>query len=102
MLLGRDASDFDVLLRDPLLPASTAISDNDDTGPSGLNCDNDDTGPSGLGEDNDMTPGATGWSVDTDFQAAQATGPTLELACHTLAVKEDVIVGVSGRVPSPI
>lgn len=48
VLLGRDAPDFDILFRDALSPATAAISDNNDAGPSGMD------------NNNDITPGTRG------------------------------------------
>lgn len=70
----------DIVLKNAIETSSIALSD-DDT----------EAGPSGVDNDDDLVPGATGWSVDTDFQEAQMTDPTLEPARRLLAVKEDVV-----------
>lgn len=80
VLLSHNAPDFDVLLRDALPPATTAGSKDEEARPSNMD------------SDNDGTPGAVGWSINAEFQAAQSTDPTLEAAPQALALKEDIVV----------
>lgn len=68
VLLGRDAPDFEVLLKDAINLATAALSEDEEAGSS-----NRDYNDDGLTE-------ATGWSVNAEFQKAQSTDPTLEAA----------------------
>lgn len=90
VLLGRDAPDFKVLLQRAMEPAAVTVSKEDST--KETNRVDDEEG---------LLSGATGWSTDPAFQAAQENDPSLDTACKSLAVKETEIVDPrwAGRLP---